>query len=68
LIGAALPQSDFRASLLHDLAGKAKEVGIELTSAQAKFIGPIDPGEMDNVAAQFQKAAHWGGYQDWPQW
>jgi hypothetical protein len=68
LIGTALLQSDFRARLLKDPAGTAKEVGIELTSTQAKFIGQIDPGELDNVAAQFQKAAHWSEMQPWPVW
>ncbi len=68
LIPTALLQSDFRARLLKDPVGTAKEAGIGLDDAQAKFISQIDPTALDGVAAQFLKVANWSETRQWPLW
>jgi hypothetical protein len=68
LIGTALLQSDFRARLLKDPAGTAKEDGIQLNEVQTKFISQIDPAALDEVAARFLEVAHWSETQMWPVW
>ena len=68
LIGRAMLESDFRARLLKDPQGTARETGIGLTPREAEFIGQIDPGQMDAAAAQFLDAANWSEVQMWPIW
>lgn len=68
LIGRAMIESDFRGRLLKDPIGTAREAGIGLTPSQADFIGKIDPGQMDAVAAEFLKAAHWNEVDMRPLW
>jgi hypothetical protein len=68
LIGTALLESDFRARLLKDPAGTAKEAGITLTDGQARFIGQIDPDKLDEMAGQFVQVVNWSDIRTWPLW